>query len=287
MKNTYLIILFFTITTNAQLRTITGVVSDDLGPLADTLVKIKGTDNGTVTDFDGKYSIQVKIGDVLEFSFVGFSTKEVKITELKNYNIVMDYGYYTKIIYQKNKKNLLTLNYYSGIKHTPKGFLIAVDFPRIIKPINPELIFAYQFDNNKNDKIDIELRFAYLFRVFRKSIDVNFLYNKTEIENFNFESYLIENLFSQRIFRQNFDIYIGVGKSTLNKNIEKTGYEIGISKRLFRYFTLHNKTIYWSKDFQFKNGLIAYYKNFNLKIEHVTYKKYNELNVGLGYVFRF
>lgn len=55
----------------AQEKTVTGVVSDDLGPITGANVVIQGTTAGTTTDFDGKYAIKAKQGDVLEISFVG------------------------------------------------------------------------------------------------------------------------------------------------------------------------------------------------------------------------
>lgn len=44
-------------------------------------VRVKGTKNATVTDVDGNFSINTNRGDVLEFSYVGFATKEVKATD--------------------------------------------------------------------------------------------------------------------------------------------------------------------------------------------------------------
>ena len=55
----------------AQQRTVTGVVSDDLGPVAGANVVNQSTKAGTVTDFDGNYSISAKNGDVLAISFAG------------------------------------------------------------------------------------------------------------------------------------------------------------------------------------------------------------------------
>jgi len=60
---------------------ITGTVYDgnDQQPLIGVTVREKGTNNGTATDFDGKYSIRVAKGATLEFSFVGFNSKEVVV----------------------------------------------------------------------------------------------------------------------------------------------------------------------------------------------------------------
>jgi len=62
----------------AQERVISGTVSDASGPVPGINVIVKGTKNGVQTDFDGKYSIKAKTGDVLLFSYVGM--QDVTIT---------------------------------------------------------------------------------------------------------------------------------------------------------------------------------------------------------------
>ncbi|GLB48312.1 SusC/RagA family TonB-linked outer membrane protein [Neptunitalea sp. Y10] len=62
--------------------TITGTIisGEDDSPLPGASVMIKGTSTGTSTDFDGNYSLSgVNQGDVLEFSYVGFITKEITV----------------------------------------------------------------------------------------------------------------------------------------------------------------------------------------------------------------
>lgn len=65
-----------------QETTVTGTIisSGDQLPLAGATIIVKGTSTGAVTDFDGHYTIKAKTGDVLVFSFVGFKTKEAKVT---------------------------------------------------------------------------------------------------------------------------------------------------------------------------------------------------------------
>ncbi|MDO6760862.1 SusC/RagA family TonB-linked outer membrane protein [Tamlana sp. 2_MG-2023] len=68
--------------TFAQEKTISGTVSDESGlPLPGASVLVKGTINGTSSDFDGRYSIMAKTGDVLVYSFVGYTTQEVPVTK--------------------------------------------------------------------------------------------------------------------------------------------------------------------------------------------------------------
>jgi TonB-linked SusC/RagA family outer membrane protein len=62
----------------AQQRAVSGIVKDNTGlPVPGVNVIIKGTTNGTQTDFDGKYTIQAAPTDVLVFSFIGMKTQEV------------------------------------------------------------------------------------------------------------------------------------------------------------------------------------------------------------------
>jgi Ca-activated chloride channel family protein len=70
------IAMLFCIASWSQEKIITGVVSDAIGPLPSAHVVEKGTKNGVSTDFDGKYSIKVKTGSVLVFSFTGYTKVE-------------------------------------------------------------------------------------------------------------------------------------------------------------------------------------------------------------------
>ena len=68
MKNylQLLFVFFITIQIQAQEKIITGNVSDSTGPLPGVIVIVKGTTNGTQTDFDGNYSIDgVSANEVL------------------------------------------------------------------------------------------------------------------------------------------------------------------------------------------------------------------------------
>lgn len=79
--------------TFAQQKTITGTVTDDTGlPLPGANVIIKGTSTGTQTDFDGNYSITANVGQTLTFSYVGFETKEVKISNQNTIDITLNPG---------------------------------------------------------------------------------------------------------------------------------------------------------------------------------------------------
>ncbi|CAL2106432.1 SusC/RagA family protein [Tenacibaculum sp. 190524A02b] len=83
--------LFFLVAqvTFAQEKIISGVVSDESGPLPGVSVIIKGTVKGAETDFDGNYSVKAKTGDVLVYSFVGKETVEQVVGSASVINVTL------------------------------------------------------------------------------------------------------------------------------------------------------------------------------------------------------
>jgi TonB-linked SusC/RagA family outer membrane protein len=76
----------------AQEKTVSGVVSDGMGPVPGANVIVKGTKNGVQTDFDGKYSIKAKTGDVLVVSFVGMQDVSLKVGASNSLNFKLQQG---------------------------------------------------------------------------------------------------------------------------------------------------------------------------------------------------
>ena len=70
-------------------KTITGIVSDAIGPLAGVNVLVKGTKNATTTDFDGKYSITANEGDILEFTYTGMKKVSLTVGKSNIVNVLM------------------------------------------------------------------------------------------------------------------------------------------------------------------------------------------------------
>ena len=82
-KFLFISILFFLIqTTFGQTKTITGTVKNqsDGIPIPGVNIIVKGTSNGSTTDFDGNYNIAVASGETLSFSYIGYETQEILIT---------------------------------------------------------------------------------------------------------------------------------------------------------------------------------------------------------------
>ncbi|SDW33361.1 TonB-linked outer membrane protein, SusC/RagA family [Flavobacterium degerlachei] len=70
---------------NAQ--TVTGIVTDKSGPVPQVNVIVKGTNTGTITDFDGKYTLNnVSPKAVLVFSYIGYINKEIAVNGMSTVN---------------------------------------------------------------------------------------------------------------------------------------------------------------------------------------------------------
>ena len=71
-------------------RTISGTITDADGPLIGATVMVAGTSTGTVTDFDGLYSLQVsEEAENLIFSYTGYASQTIPITAASTYEIVL------------------------------------------------------------------------------------------------------------------------------------------------------------------------------------------------------
>lgn len=75
---------------NPQIQ-VKGVVKDGLGELLIGVnVKVKNAGSGTITDLDGRFTLNVNKGDILEVSYVGYATKTVKVTDNQELVIVLE-----------------------------------------------------------------------------------------------------------------------------------------------------------------------------------------------------
>jgi TonB-linked SusC/RagA family outer membrane protein len=105
----------------AQQKTVTGVVSDALGPLAGANVVVKGTTNGVTTDFDGKYSIKAKQGDVLEITYTGMKASSVQVGTSNVIDVVMKEDILT------GDEVVVVSSYFSEKKEKITGSIAVVD----------------------------------------------------------------------------------------------------------------------------------------------------------------
>ncbi|MDR1403365.1 MAG: TonB-dependent receptor [Tannerellaceae bacterium] len=71
-------------------RRISGSVTDSFGdPVIGANVVQKGTANGTITDVDGNFTLEVPAGSMLQISYIGFQAKEQRVGNRQNYSILL------------------------------------------------------------------------------------------------------------------------------------------------------------------------------------------------------
>lgn len=76
-KFLFLFFAVFAVAAYAQNGNVSGTVKDEGGePLIGVSIVIKGSTTGVVTDLNGKFSLNGKVGDIIQFSFIGMVSQE-------------------------------------------------------------------------------------------------------------------------------------------------------------------------------------------------------------------
>ena len=82
------ILCFFAIC--AQAQTVSGVVQDESGePIIGASVKVQGSKEGSVTDFNGKFSVKAASNATLSISYVGYTTQQVNVGGRSNITVTL------------------------------------------------------------------------------------------------------------------------------------------------------------------------------------------------------
>lgn len=68
-----------------------GVIKDETGePIIGATVRVKGQSEGTVSDFDGNFTLDVTDGNTLQISYIGYQTQEFAVGKLHHFSIVLE-----------------------------------------------------------------------------------------------------------------------------------------------------------------------------------------------------
>lgn len=122
MKRLLLVLLCINLFTLAfgQTFNLKGTVSSTDGEsLPGVNIRVKGAKTGTITDFDGNYQINVKIGDLLEVSYIGFKTQNVKVASQRPLNVKLAPD-------QTNLEEVVVVGYGKAKKITLTGAVSAI-----------------------------------------------------------------------------------------------------------------------------------------------------------------
>ena len=93
MKKLIYILLLLPLFAFSQGKIVSCVVNDDMGgPLPGATVQVKGSESiGSITDFDGKFTIALKSGETtIIVSYVGFVSQEIEVSNKNNINISLE-----------------------------------------------------------------------------------------------------------------------------------------------------------------------------------------------------
>lgn len=85
---------------NPMIKRVVGTILDQTGqPLPGANIVIKGTTKGTTTDFDGEYSIDIEQGEELEYSYIGFMSKQQPIySSVMNVKLIEDPAQLSEVV---------------------------------------------------------------------------------------------------------------------------------------------------------------------------------------------
>lgn len=90
MKRLISIALVLGVILPASAKTVTGTIKDAKGePLIGVSIMVQGTENGTITDLDGNYTIECEPSAVLEYSYIGYKKSTQKVNKRSDIQVVL------------------------------------------------------------------------------------------------------------------------------------------------------------------------------------------------------
>ncbi|WP_258104101.1 TonB-dependent receptor [Marinoscillum sp. MHG1-6] len=110
----------------AQESSISGQITDqDSGePLIGVTVLIKGTSSGTVTDFNGNYTLSASPEDILVFTYVGYASQEIKVSESSSFDISLG-------VSSKELEEIVVVGYTTEKKEDLTGAIQVVELEKV------------------------------------------------------------------------------------------------------------------------------------------------------------
>jgi TonB-linked SusC/RagA family outer membrane protein len=124
----------FTVPGYAQTKTVTGIVTDENGEeIIGASIRLAGTTRGTVTDVDGKFSIDVPTGAVLEVSYIGYGTQSVRVGNASTLSIKLE-------VSSESLDEVVVVGYGTQRKATLTGAVSAIKSTEIVATKNESVV---------------------------------------------------------------------------------------------------------------------------------------------------
>ena len=137
IRNNHIIISAQTVQQQQKQVTISGAVSDNLGPIAGANVVEKGTTNGMITDLDGNFSLTVQKNATLVISYIGYVTQEIAIKGNTNLNIILKED-------SKALEEVVVIGYGTARKSDVTGSIASVGGDKLQEMPSTNITYALQ-----------------------------------------------------------------------------------------------------------------------------------------------
>ena len=264
---------------------VTGVVisksDNELIPGA-TVVE-KGTKNGTTTDLNGEFSIEVSGPNAtLIFSFVGMVTKEYSIKGKDNIKVETKWDC-NKDFFDSNRIRIYAQ---SGLINNPIGGQIDIASPYFMGGV---LEGSYSYQTNTKENIFQEGSLELKHSISNCDFDVDF---RITYRNFSFDNQFDSSSYS---FETDFNLsrvsfIAGYGGLDLNRIDPSSAYNssgliVGIGTSFGRplYPDLFFKMGIYKEHIEYQAKFQGNYKRFLIFLKYYKLSSFNELSLGIGY----
>lgn len=272
---------------------ISGKVTDNHGEsLQGVEIREKGTSNGTVSDTDGKFSLEISNHDaVLELSFIGYKKLEVKTGEKQYFDLKLKDECFIDFF----DYNDLGIGFSSDVLNKPVGAYGYINIP-IRRIALTTLGLEYQSDLKNDYKTKVRAGVLHLLADCDYQGDILFDYRKIKNHDLSLDSYLLTgkiNTSRVRIFRNPSTVYLGYGRSSFEgpdltcKN--KPGYLFGAGAFTGRplFLNVSLMAVCWTKYREYIGELKWEFKDVSFSVDYNIINNLNEINFKLGYIFNY
>jgi hypothetical protein len=267
--------------------TVTGTViaSDDKSPIPGVSVVEKGTTNGTVTQGDGRFSINVKHAkSVLQFYFIGFVTREIPVNGRDNINITLE----VDCIRDWFDVQKIGIYFNSGIVNNPVGGKFEIALPAYFGKGTLTSSISYQtdFEENRFMNADVKLK-HFIFNCYF-DMDAGWYYRTFEFGDFKSTAHSFEANFN---FNK-LGLIAGFGHldySPITDSRASNGPVIGLRTWIngpLRLAISGKVAIYKEKQ-EYFGEILRDSKYVDLVVKYYKLDTFSEISLGVGTTFNY
>jgi len=266
---------------------VTGTVisSDDKSPISGVSIVEKGTTNGTVTQGDGKFSINVKDAkSTLQIYFIGFVTRELPVNGRDNINITLEMD----CIRDWFDVQKIGIYFNSGVINTPVGGKFEIALPVYVGRGTLISSIGYQTDLDKNSFITGDLKLKHFIFNCNFDMDAGWYYRTFKFGDFHSTGNSLETNFN---FNK-FGLIAGVSHLDYNPIIDNRSFNgpvIGLRTWINGPLRLviSGKAAFYKDKQEYFGEILRDSKYIDLFVKYYKLDTFSELSLGIGTTFGY